>query len=283
MSGWELSWSSKHGRKPGRRTSKGRWMKKDTFSVIIVPHDVDKTHTYRISYRLFYALLAILGIGVVVIIMFVLTYGRLLIKARESVMLERKVEKLVHKNSKMDEILREMAQIKSMDRKIRGMLGVKVEQDSSRGPERSPGYTAGSRETADQQARLLKATPSSWPVRGYITRGFEIGPSKDSNEYHSGVDIAVERGTPVRAAASGYVVEAGWDDVFGYRVIIDHGFGMKTLYGHNQRLVVLKNETVSRGQTIAYSGSSGSSSAPHLHFEVIRNNIPVDPLDYLNR
>lgn len=256
-------------------------MRKETFSVIIVPHDVDKTHTYRISYRMFYTLLILVGVGVVVMILFVVTYGRLLLKARESVMLEHKVEELVRKNNKMDEIIREMSQIRTMDVKIRKMLGVELKEDSSRTVSERPPLDLRDREMVDQQARLLKATPVFWPLRGYITRGFEIGAGKNSEDYHPGVDIAVERGTPVKAAASGYVIRAGWDDTYGYRVIIDHGFGMKTLYGHNERLVVFENETVSRGQTIAYSGNSGKSSAPHLHFGVIRNNSPVDPLDYL--
>jgi murein DD-endopeptidase MepM/ murein hydrolase activator NlpD len=219
----------------------------------------------------------------VVMIAFVVTYGKLLIKARESMMLEQKVDRLVKRNNKMDEIIRDMAQIKTMDVKIRKMLGVELNEDSSRAVSEIQIPDLRDREIVDQQARMLKATPVFWPLRGYITRGFEIGVGKSSDEYHPGVDIAVERGTPVKAAASGYVIKAGWDNIYGYQVIIDHGYGMKTLYGHNERLVVFENETVSRGQTIAYSGNSGKSSAPHLHFGVIRNNSPVDPLDYLPR
>jgi murein DD-endopeptidase MepM/ murein hydrolase activator NlpD len=69
--------------------------------------------------------------------------------------------------------------------------------------------------------------------------------------------------------------------VYGYYVKIDHGYGIKTLYGHNERLVVMKGERVGRGQTIAYSGNTGKSTAPHVHFEVTQNNVYVDPLKYL--
>jgi murein DD-endopeptidase MepM/ murein hydrolase activator NlpD len=77
------------------------------------------------------------------------------------------------------------------------------------------------------------------------------------------------------------VDEAGWDDTYGYYVRVDHGYGIKTLYGHNDRLVVMRGERVGRGQTIAYSGNTGRSSAPHLHFEVMKDNVFVDPLRYL--
>jgi murein DD-endopeptidase MepM/ murein hydrolase activator NlpD len=77
------------------------------------------------------------------------------------------------------------------------------------------------------------------------------------------------------------VTEAGWDDAYGYYVQIDHGYGIKTLYAHADMLVVSKGERVAQGQTIAYSGNTGRSTAPHLHFQVTQNNVPVDPLKYL--
>jgi murein DD-endopeptidase MepM/ murein hydrolase activator NlpD len=128
---------------------------------------------------------------------------------------------------------------------------------------------------------VLQALPSFWPVRGYITRGFSVAGGEGDPHYHPGVDIAVDRGIPVRAAAAGYVVEAAWDDTYGFYVVIDHGYGIKTLYGHNDRLVVISGERVGRGQTIAYSGSTGRSTAPHLHFAVMRGGVYVDPLEYL--
>ncbi|MCK4236808.1 MAG: M23 family metallopeptidase, partial [Candidatus Krumholzibacteria bacterium] len=137
------------------------------------------------------------------------------------------------------------------------------------------------REMWEEQARIIRAIPSFWPVRGYITKGYSIAGGEKDAAYHPGIDIGVERGTPVRASASGYVIEAVWDDVYGYCVRIDHGYGIKTLYGHNERLLIIKGERVGRGQTIAYSGNTGKSTAPHLHFEVTKNNIPVDPLKYL--
>jgi murein DD-endopeptidase MepM/ murein hydrolase activator NlpD len=136
-------------------------------------------------------------------------------------------------------------------------------------------------EVDSERAQMLRSIPSFWPVRGYITKSYNVAGGPSDEDYHPGIDLGVDRGTPVRAAASGYVDEAGWDDTYGYYIRIDHGYGIKTLYGHNDRLVVMRGERVGRGQTIAYSGNTGRSSAPHVHFEVTKDNVNVDPLKYL--
>ena len=257
-------------------------MKKDTFSIIYVPHDQKKTRTYHISYRLFYAMLVIGAVSVVVMIIFISTYGKLLLRTRETVLLERQVEELTKRNEQIGEILRNLAKMRSMNMQVRKMLGVEFEQGDSLTLQASAADGSiidnGLR---NDQAQVLRSIPSFWPARGYITKGFNIaGGEKDPN-YLPGIDIAVERGTPVRAAASGYVLEAGMDKIYGYYVWVDHGYGIKTLYAHNDRLLVMRGERVGRGQTIAYSGSTGKSTAPHVHFEVVQNNSPVDPLTYL--
>ena len=89
-----------------------------------------------------------------------------------------------------------------------------------------------------EQAAMLRAIPTFWPVRGFITNRFSRAEGEKDTMFHGGIDIAVDRGTPVRAAASGYVTEAGWNDSYGYYVQIDHGYGIKTLYAHADMLVV---------------------------------------------
>jgi murein DD-endopeptidase MepM/ murein hydrolase activator NlpD len=98
---------------------------------------------------------------------------------------------------------------------------------------------------------------------------------------HEGIDIAVPTGTPVAAAASGTVITAGWLGGYGNLVVIDHGNGLATAYGHNSGLAVGVGQSVAQGQVIAYSGSTGHSTGPHVHFEVRVNGSPVDPLGYL--
>ncbi len=122
-----------------------------------------------------------------------------------------------------------------------------------------------------------------WPVNGRISSrfGWRTHPVKKTRLFHNGLDIAVPRGTNVKAAASGQVVHSGWMNGFGYTVIIDHGQGVETLYGHNSRVTVSRGATVSKGQQIALSGNTGLSTGPHLHFGVLRNEKPLNPGDYL--
>lgn len=123
----------------------------------------------------------------------------------------------------------------------------------------------------------------SWPVNGVITSdfGWRNHPIFGRQILHSGIDIGVDEGTPVHAADGGVVVYSGWMDGYGYAVVIDHGNGISTLYGHNSDLAVSEGQTVSKGTVIAYAGSTGNSTGPHVHFEVRVNGDPVDPQGYL--
>ena len=257
-------------------------MEKDTFTVIVVPHDPQKTRNYKIPYRLFHVLLTFAGIGLIAMIIFVATYGRLLLKARESVLLTRQVEELTKRNEQIGEILRNLSELHAMDLKVRGMLGVDIAEQDSLALYRNQEYAELTESDVQSgKEQMLRSIPSFWPVRGYITKSFNQAGGAAAADHHPGIDIGVERGTPVRSAASGYITEAGWDDTYGYYVLMDHGYGIKTLYGHNDRLVVMRGDRVGRGQTIAYSGNTGKSTAPHLHFEVMQDNVNVDPLKYL--
>lgn len=122
-----------------------------------------------------------------------------------------------------------------------------------------------------------------WPLNGPITSefGWRTHPIFGTQRYHSGLDIGGDYGLPIVAAASGTVIHSGWISGYGYTVIIDHGGGITTLYGHNESLLVGEGESVSQGQTIAMCGSTGNSTGPHCHFEVRENGEPVSPYSYL--
>lgn len=123
----------------------------------------------------------------------------------------------------------------------------------------------------------------SWPVSGPITSdfGWRSSPFSRGREFHEGIDIAVPVGTAVRAAAAGVVVQAGWMGGFGYGVVLDHGGGLQTLYGHSRKVAVKVGQKVSRGQVIAYSGSTGRSTGPHVDFRVKKDGRTVDPITLL--
>jgi len=132
---------------------------------------------------------------------------------------------------------------------------------------------------------LERALPSFWPARGEFTSGFgwRRNPLGRRWRFHAGIDVAGDRGDPIHAAAQGKVVSAEWSGGYGHHLLVDHGFGIVTLYAHCRRLLVKEGEHVRRGQKIALMGSTGRSTGPHLHFEVHLDGTPVNPMDYLRR
>jgi murein DD-endopeptidase MepM/ murein hydrolase activator NlpD len=133
------------------------------------------------------------------------------------------------------------------------------------------------------QGKILGTGQLCWPVSGRISSpfGWRMHPILRKKKYHSGIDLAVSTGTAVKAADSGRVLVSGWQGGYGNFIALDHGKGISTCYGHNSRLLVKAGELVKKGQTIAFSGNTGLSTGPHLHFEVRVNGNPVNPLGYL--
>jgi murein DD-endopeptidase MepM/ murein hydrolase activator NlpD len=137
-----------------------------------------------------------------------------------------------------------------------------------------------------QQKDRLGATPSIWPTKdrqGYLSSRFgpRISPFTGRRNMHTGIDIAAPRGTPILAAANGVVTFSGRMVGFGPVIVIAHGFGFKTFYGHNQKNEVRKGQRVKRGEVIGTVGNSGYSTGSHLHYEVLLNDRPVDALEYI--
>lgn len=136
--------------------------------------------------------------------------------------------------------------------------------------------------TPEGRKRLAKPWRGSfiWPVNGRITSSFGMRyhPILHSYRRHTGTDIAARSGTPIAAAAGGVVLFAGYyDRVYGYTVMIDHGGGVSTFYGHCSSVCVGSGQTVRQGQTVARVGSTGLSTGPHVHFEVQKNGQPISP------
>jgi len=136
----------------------------------------------------------------------------------------------------------------------------------------------------EDKRSLYASTPAVWPVRGWVTSPFgnRISPLTGMIQFHEGIDIAAQIGTPVVAPADGVVIKADFEAGYGNVVELSHGYGLKTIFGHNSRLNVKPGQHVKRGDIIAYTGNTGSSTGPHLHYEVRVNGLPVNPVRYLN-
>ncbi len=134
-----------------------------------------------------------------------------------------------------------------------------------------------------EKRSLMRATPSVWPVKGLLTSNFQrrVDPFTGRLERHMGLDIATNEGVPVIAPADGVVVKVDREAGLGRTLTIDHGFGFATRYGHHSKVVVADGQRVKRGQIIAYVGNTGRSTGPHLHYEISRNGVPVNPADFI--
>ncbi len=133
------------------------------------------------------------------------------------------------------------------------------------------------------QKDIYVATPRGWPINGRVTSEFgpRENPRDGSPEFHSGIDISAPPGTPVLATAEGIVVFAGWSRGSGNLVVIEHGFSFSTCYAHNSSIAVAVGKKVQRGDVISYSGSTGDSTGPHLHYEVRHNSKAVNPREFI--
>ena len=133
------------------------------------------------------------------------------------------------------------------------------------------------------QSSLLTSTPSIWPTKGWVTSGFgyRTSPFTNLRELHEGIDIATHTNALILAPANGVVVESTRDAGYGNLLEIDHGYGVITRYGHNSINLVKRGDRVKRGQPLAKVGSTGRSTGPHLHYEVMLNGVPVNPFRYI--
>jgi murein DD-endopeptidase MepM/ murein hydrolase activator NlpD len=131
--------------------------------------------------------------------------------------------------------------------------------------------------------KVLAALPTRWPVRGGVNSEFGNRPSPwtGEREFHSGLDIRADRNTPIYAPAAGTVVHAGPGGDYGTALVLDHGQDIRSLYGHLQKLNVQLGQRVERGTLIGYTGNTGRSSGPHLHYEILVKGQAVNPRAYL--
>lgn len=143
------------------------------------------------------------------------------------------------------------------------------------------GSAAGSADSSTQPPpdQYRQSIPYIWPVQGWVTRNYAAdGPPTD---IHRGIDIAAAQGRPIRSTAPGVVEIVAFDDYLGKTLTIRHKYGFMTRYSHCSQILVTKGQVVERGQTVATVGNTGQSSAPHLHYEILKNGKPVNPLRYI--
>lgn len=147
------------------------------------------------------------------------------------------------------------------------------------------GRLASVKSKVEGQQALARATPSIWPLAGWLSSGFgsRKDPFNGGADFHPGLDIAADKGTPARATADGTVESAAYNGAYGNAVVVNHGFGISTRFGHLSGFAVRPGQQVHRGDVIGYVGSTGRTTGAHLHYEILLNGQQINPLRLLAR
>lgn len=254
--------------------------KRRFLTIMLVPEGGREARTFRLSYR---SLRLIAGLASVVALGLTLVAGSwwyLAARASRVSDLERQVKTLQGERGRIMELSHQLDGIEKQYGRIRGLFGANAPDAPS--DVWLPPPSGGTRSRSAARRNLAKATiPNSWPLteRGFVTQGLLAGAGGE----HTGLDIAVPTDSYIRAAGAGIVVDVGDDPVYGRFVIIDHGDGYTSVYGHASLTLVTAGQQVRQDEVIALSGSTGRSTAPHLHFEILKNGEAVDPLTLVHQ
>jgi len=266
--------------------------RKKILSILVIPEGEKQTLSVKVRYRTLKILFVLFVFFCIVLIFGAISYWNLTKIARDYEQLNETNQILRENNTLINEIMKYFLAIQDKDNRIRRLFGEKLEfpapDPSSSLGDLSPTYntkylTARDRESLNQlsnlflRADLLTAYPTYIPVEGKITQYFS--PKDDVTGIgHFGIDLSAKEGSVISAAGDGIVLFANWTVEAGNQIIIDHQNGYISFYKHNARLLVQERMFVYQGQPIALLGNSGLSSAPHLHFEIWKNYVPIDPL-----
>jgi murein DD-endopeptidase MepM/ murein hydrolase activator NlpD len=227
------------------------------------------------------ARMVVVGTGIVVALAVIgaILYAPIVRTAARVPGLNREIARLEAENAKVSTLAQTLEVLERRYEQLRTMLGGDVIPSSATAVGPVPiGRPLLARLPGEPQVyEPNPSVPRHWPIaaRGIVTRG--VAAASDRGGMHEGVDIAIPIGTPIRATGGAMVAEAGTDQEYGLFVRLTHPDGFESMYGHASRLLVQSGDTVTAGEVIALSGSTGRSTAPHLHFEIRRDGRPIDP------
>ena len=251
-------------------------MTERSLRIVLVPED-SESRSYEIAYRRL-RLMRGLAIGLAVILTFVVaTWGYMAARVANVVELEAQVAVLRAERARFPALIRQISDLEAQYESLRALLapkGVGAPSGLWLPPSASLGRSFASDDSGSNR-------PDSWPLteRGFVTQGL----LDDTGKAHPGLDIAIPTGSYIRAAGGGEVLEVGGDPTYGLYVRIAHGNGYETLYAHASVTTVRLGEDIRKNEVIAFSGSTGRSTAPHLHFEVLLEGVPVDPFELVQQ
>ena len=287
-------------------------MKAKSYTFVIAANNQGSVRKVRVPFYVLHLLLALAVVGGVTVLAAVASYTRMLWKVtnyntlrREQDSLKRQYESLQARVKDSDQRLSSLQSLATEVAMSYGIMRIRqtpfglsetrLEGDASFQQsveqfnflvKNAPAVTLvaqGMRLMPGRSLAELSYTPSLWPVMGHITGGFgdRMDPFSGEGAFHAGVDISTSYGEPVRVTADGLVVAMELRVGYGRVVVVDHGFGISTWYGHLSGFNTHVGASVTRGQAIGFVGESGRSTGPHVHYEVRLNGAPVNPWRYM--
>lgn len=245
------------------------------FSLILVPDGARESRTLRISYARL-RLMAVVGLVIAVALTAMVgSWWYFAARAVRVAQLEARIASLDQDQARVNQLAQDLEGLEQQYGRLRSLFGVEAGAASASDLWLPPSAMARAGRTL-VAAGVDDGRPTSWPLteRGFVTQAaMEAGGGQ-----HFGIDIAVPSDAYIRAAGPGTVVDVGEDRVYGRFILLDHGAGYRTLYAHASTTFAERGQHVLRDEIIALTGSTGRSTAPHLHFEILLNGEPVDPL-----
>ncbi len=291
----------------------------DSYTVVILPSPTSEPYRFSLSkktckYLIGFSSALLLGLAGF-FVQYFLMLGQL--SELRDLRKETKTQKIQVQSfsSSIDDLKKQMTRLVEFDRKLRVITDIGPLQENMNvaalgGPEEAAPSNSDSKlmasiqsdlgelqtkaiqqeksfqeltEAVQSRQSLWASTPSIWPTTGWVSSGFgnRISPFTGHLARHNGIDIATRPDTPIVAPAAGIVSYYAFDSGFGKLVKINHGYGIVTFYGHLSKTAVKIGQKVKRGEIIAYVGSTGLSTGPHLHYEVYVNDVPANPMKYI--
>ncbi len=293
-------------------------MERKLYTFLIFPGLHGKVHKIQLPFYVFYLVLAFSLVGVTTVVALASSYTRMLLKVSDYNSMRADREALKNQYRSLEKVVTQtnakLNSLESLATEVALTYGFGEARRSTfprsllvlaaqSNPTLDSSYhaslyafnllkTSAANASTDAMARSLllsaasdqAAIPSIWPVRGQVTAAFgeRLDPLSGEGAFHAGIDIAAPRGTTVECAADGIVVAAGYDAGYGNSILVDHGSGITTKYGHLSKIDVVIGQEVKRGQIIGAVGATGKTTGPHLHYEVHVRDMPVNPAKYLH-
>ena len=285
-------------------------LKNESLSIMIIPHSGDNIKQVNFKKSIFYYIIAITILFTISFIFLISNYTHTHKQMQEKDKYISRLEQIKIKQSdqinelqtKTQLITEKLNMLTELETKVRTLVGLKKNNDSTPLKKVSRSTTYPKQSDPDlmelttkinnkkntlksligdvnHQLNYLNAKPNKYPTIGKVTSkfGYRISPISTLRKFHKGLDIANKTGTKIVAAGTGIVTFSGWQSGYGKTIILSHGYGYRSIYGHNSKNLVTVGQKVNKGDIIAKIGSTGRSTGPHLHFEVHCKGQAIDP------